>query len=149
MRVFSSPAELIAATGSHLGYSDWHEVDQRRIDLFAEATGDDQWIHVDAERAAAGPFGGTIAHGFLMLSLLPLLTEAFTVEGARMGVNYGLNRVRFTAPVRSGTRVRVGAELLEATQKGDALQITVRATVEAEDSDRPCCVAEHLSRYYF
>ncbi len=117
MRVFSDLAEFVAAKGQHLGYSDWHEVTQEQVNLFADATGDHQWIHVDIERANAGPFGGPIAHGYLTLSLVPMLShEIYQVDGLRMGVNYGSNKVRFPNPVLVGSRVRGGAELLEITE---------------------------------
>ncbi len=149
MRNFASPAELAAAVGTHLGYSGWHLVDQQRIDAFADATGDHQWIHVDAERAKAGPFGTTIAHGFLTLSLVPaLLSEIIKVDGVRMAVNYGLNKVRFPAPVPSGSRVRGGAELVDVQQVPGGYQVVTRVTVEREGGDKPCCVAELVSRYY-
>ncbi len=111
-RIFTSPAELKAAVGERLGYTNWLEVDQKRIDLFAEATGDHQWIHVDPEKAAAGPFGTTIAHGYLTLSLLPLFgPQLMAVEGVKMGVNYGTNKVRFPAPVPVGSRLRATATI--------------------------------------
>jgi acyl dehydratase len=135
--------ELTAAKGEHLGYSDWHTVTQRQVDLFAEATGDRQWIHVDPERAAAGPFGGTIAHGYLTLSLLPMLgQQIFRVDGLSMGVNYGSEKVRFPSPVPVGSRVRAGAELLDVRQAGPGSQAVVRYTVEIEGRPKPACVAE-------
>lgn len=137
---------LEALVGQHLGHSSWHEVTQRQVDLFAEATGDDQWIHVDPERAAAGPFGATVAHGYLTLSLLPALgREVFVVEGLRMGVNYGSDRVRFPAPVRVGARVRVGIEVLDVTRTPAGARVTFRQSVELEGSDRPACVAETVA----
>lgn len=150
-RIFTSADELSAAVGQELGASDWLEVDQKRIDLFADATGDHQWIHVDAEKAAAGPFGTTIAHGYLTLSLLPsLVPQIMRVEGVRMGVNYGVNKVRFPAPVPVGSRVRARAELAEVTEASDrAVQVVARVTIEREGSDRPVCVAESISRYYW
>jgi acyl dehydratase len=141
--------ELEAGGERDLGASSWHTVDQRAIDLFAEATGDHQWIHVDPERAAAGPFGTTIAHGYLTLSLLPfLLREVFTVEGARMGINYGNDRVRFTAPVPSGSRVRAVARLLSTERRGDGILCRLAVTVEIEGGERPACVGEVLSLVY-
>ena len=150
-RVFTSAAELTAAVGQELGTSDWLEVDQKRIDLFADATGDHQWIHVDPEKAAAGPFGSTIAHGYLTLSLLPsLVPQVMRVEGMRMGVNYGVNKVRFPAPVPVGSRLRGRVELTEVTETKDGgVQIAAKVTVEREGGDRPVCVAESLSRYYW
>ena len=149
MRVFRGIAELEAAVGSHLGYSAWHTVTQEQIDLFAEATGDHQWIHVDPQRAAAGPFGGTIAHGYLTLSLLPaLVQELYRVEGVRMGVNYGLNKVRFPAPLPVGSAVRATAELVSAEPVPGGYQLVSRVTVSADGSDKPCCVAETVTRLY-
>ncbi|MDP9795598.1 acyl dehydratase [Catenuloplanes nepalensis] len=150
MRVFDDPAKLAAAAGEHLGYSDWTLVDQPRIGAFATATGDDQWIHIDPARAAGGPFGTTIAHGYLTLSLIPALSwQIYRVEGVRMGINYGLDRVRFPAPLPSGSRVRAGIQLLTVTPTSDnALQIKAEVTVEREGGDKPVCVAQTLSRIY-
>jgi acyl dehydratase len=149
-RTFTSAEELKAAVGEQLGYSDWLEIDQKRIDLFADATGDHQWIHVDPEKAAAGPFGTTIAHGYLTLSLLPLLVpQVMKVEGAQMGVNYGTNKVRFPAPVPVGSRLRATAVLKEVAEAGGGVQVTAAVTVEHEGGDKPVCVAESVSRYYF
>ncbi|MER5178026.1 MaoC family dehydratase [Streptomyces sp. NPDC002896] len=149
-RIFTSADELKAAVGEQLGHSDWLEVDQKRIDLFAEATGDHQWIHVDPEKAAAGPFGKTIAHGYLTLSLLPaLVPQVIQVEGMKMGVNYGTNKVRFPAPVPVGSRLRATAVLTEVTEAGGGVQMTTAVTVEREGGDKPVCVAESVSRYYF
>ena len=151
MRVFPSPAELHGAVGEHLGYSEWRAVDQARVNQFADATDDHQWIHVDAERARAGPFGTTIAHGFLVLSLLPVLGgEVYRVEGVRMAINYGLNRVRFPAPVPTGSKVRAGVLLqhVEDVANANAVQVVNQVTVELEGSDKPCCVAETVSRFY-
>ena len=147
---FETPAELLGAVGRQLGKSDWLEITQERIDLFAEATGDHQWIHVDPERAKAGPFGATIAHGYLTQSLVNhFLPQIVQVRGISMGVNYGANRVRFPAPVPVGSRVRGSAELLAAEEvKGGAVQATVRVTVEIEGSERPGCVIDTISRYY-
>ncbi|KUF13510.1 MULTISPECIES: MaoC family dehydratase [Streptomyces] len=151
-RIFTSADELRAAVGEQLGYSDWLEIDQKRVDLFADATGDHQWIHVDPGKAAAGPFGTTIAHGYLTLSLLPaLVPQVMRVEGMRMGLNYGTNKVRFPATVPVGSRLRATAVLtaVEPT-KDDGVQVTARVTVEREDGgDKPACVAESVSRYYF
>lgn len=149
-RVFTSAEELRAAVGEQLGHSDWLEVDQKRIDLFAEATGDHQWIHVDPEQAAKGPFGTTIAHGYLTLSLLPVLVpQILSVQNVTMGVNYGANKVRFPAPVPSGSRVRATAVLKEITEAGGGVQVTAVVTVEREGGEKPVCVAESVSRYYF
>jgi acyl dehydratase len=146
MKTFHGLDEVEKAVGTHLGHSDWHTITQEQIDLFAEATGDHQWIHTDPERAAAGPFGSTVAHGFLTLSLIPMLAwQIYTVERMRMGVNYGTNKVRFPAPVPVGSRVRAGAELLSFTRRPDGAQITVRVTVEREGGNKPVCVAETVS----
>jgi acyl dehydratase len=135
--------------GDEFGPSSWIDVGQERIDAFAAATGDEQWIHVDRERAAAGPFGGTIAHGYLTLSLLPVMSyEVVPRQGAGMAVNYGLNRVRFPAPVPSGSRVR-GTFNVEGVDEADwGFQATMTATVEREGGDKPVCVAELVFRYY-
>jgi acyl dehydratase len=148
MRTFASAGELLAAVGEHLGYSDWLEVGQERVNQFAEATGDHQWIHVDPERAKAGPFGATIAHGFLTLSLLPtLVSQVYRVEGVRMGINYGLEKVRFPSPLPTGSKVRVGVQLLTADDRGDGwVQLKNLATIEREGHDKPVCVAETLTR---
>jgi acyl dehydratase len=149
-RVFTSAEELRAAVGEQLGHSDWLEVDQKRIDLFAEATGDHQWIHVDPERAATGPFRTTIAHGYLTLSLLPLFVpQIMRVEGMRMGVNYGTNKVRFPSPVPVGSRLRATAALKGVEDAGGGVQVTAVVTVEREGGEKPACVAESVSRYYF
>jgi len=148
--LFESPAELEKHVGEHLGYSDWLEITQERIDLFADATGDHQWIHVDPERAKDGPFGACIAHGYLTQSLVNyFLPQIVEVRGISMGVNYGADRVRFPAPVPVGSRVRGGGELIrvEAT-KDAAVQAVVRVTVEIEGSERPGCVIDTISRYY-
>jgi acyl dehydratase len=149
MRVFSGVDELRAAAGTELGVSGWVTVEQHQIDLFADATGDHQWIHVDPERAAQGPFGSTIAHGFLSLSLLPmLLAQVYRIEGTRMGVNYGLNRVRFTAPVPVGSQVRGNVELADVADVPGGVQLTTRVTVEIAGSERPALVAEWVTRQY-
>jgi acyl dehydratase len=141
--------ELESLVGDELGSSEWHLVDQARVNAFAEVTGDHQWIHVDPERAAAGPFGGTIAHGYLTLSLLPaLMAEVWRVEDARMGINYGLNRVRFPSPVPVGARVRAVGRLKEATPIEGGVQGVVEATVEVEGGAKPACVAETVFRLY-
>ncbi|MEE1764196.1 MaoC family dehydratase [Streptomyces sp. SP18BB07] len=149
-RIFTSAEELKAAVGESLGYSDWLEVDQKRIDLFAEATGDHQWIHVDPEKAAAGPFGTTIAHGYLTLSLLPLFVpQVLKVDNVKMGVNYGTNKVRFPAPVPVGSRLRATATLQDVTEVGGGVQVTAAVVVEREGGEKPVCAAESVSRYYF
>jgi len=145
----SSIEELIKLSGEHLGFSDWHLVDQARVDLFADATDDHQWIHVDPERAAAGPFGGTIAHGYLTLSLIPgILHEVIQVEGFTFGVNYGCNKVRFPAPVKVGSRIRLGAAVASVESMGnDVAQVVLDITIESEGSDKPSCVAQVVYRY--
>jgi acyl dehydratase len=149
MRVFNGVDELRAAVGSHIGVSDWITIDQSQIDTFADATHDHQWIHVDVERAKEGPFKGTIAHGFLTLSLLPVLvSQVYRIEGVKMGVNYGLNRVRFTAPVPVGSKVRASVELVDVTDVDGGIQLTTKVTVELEGSQRPALVAEWLGRQY-
>lgn len=147
--IFESPNQLIGAVGRHLGYSDWLQIEQDRIDRFAEATGDRQWIHVDPERAASGPFGRCIAHGYLTQSLVNLfLPQIVEVRGTSMGVNYGADRLRFPAPVPVGSRVRGGAELLRAEPVAGGVQATIRVTVEIEGGSRPGCVIDTISRYY-
>ncbi len=135
--------------GEHLGYSEYHEVTQAQVNLFADATGDHQWIHIDVERAKAGPFGGPIAHGYLTLSLAPvLLAQVLHVEGVKMGVNYGANKVRYPAPVPVGSKVRVGAKLANVEEVSGGLQVTVDTTFECEGAAKPSCVAELVFRYY-
>ena len=147
--VFATPRDLLGAVGKPLGASDWLEVTQQRIDQFADATGDHQWIHVDPERAKRGPFGRTIAHGYLTLSLVNcFLPEIVEVRGVAMGVNYGCDKVRFPAPVPVGSRIRGVGQLVAAEEvKGGAVQATVRVTVEIEGSERPACVADTISRF--
>jgi len=150
MREFDTLAEMSGHVGEELGTSDWLVVTQPMIDMFADATGDHQWIHVDPERAAKGPFGATIAHGFLTLSLLPKLAgDAVKIKDQKMGVNYGLNRVRFTSPVRAGARVRARSTLagFEPLPNNGA-QVTMNVVIELEGSDKPACVAEAISRRY-
>ena len=148
--VLSSPQELVTTPGRRLGPTDWVTIEQRRIDEFAEATGDRQWIHVDVERARRGPFGGTIAHGYLTLSLVNLfLPQLIEVRGAAMGVNYGCDRVRFPAVVRAGARVHGTAEVLEVEELASAVQVKIRVTVVVEGGDKPACVADTLSRWYY
>ena len=149
MRTFEYLSELGGLVGQEIGVSDWITVDQARIDGFAEATGDRQWIHIDPGRAAAGPFGATIAHGFLTLSLLPEMgASAMTVADTRMGVNYGLNRVRFTAPVPVGSRLRGHFKLLAFEPIEGGAQLTMLVTMQREGSDKPVCIAESLARRY-
>lgn len=146
MKTFNGIAELESAVGTHLGYSSWHEIDQDRINQFAEATGDHQWIHVDTERAASGPFGSTVAHGYLTLSLVPMLVwEVYKVEGISAGLNYGCNKVRFPAPVPVKSRVRAGVEIVSVTQTGAGHQLVGRVTIEVDGSDKPGCVVETVS----
>ncbi|WP_412542542.1 MaoC family dehydratase [Longispora sp. K20-0274] len=148
-RRFGSLDELRAAAPVDLGHSDWVDVDQDRIDRFAAATGDDQWIHVDPARAATGPFGSTIAHGFLVLSLLPVITlDRLVVDRVRLAVNYGLNKVRFPAPVPVGSRLRGRVQVTEVTEVAGGTQVTCVVTVEREGGDRPVCVAESVARFY-
>src|ERR1700755_1096742 len=133
MESYHSVAELEAAVGQEIGPTNWFEIDQQRVNGFADDTEDHQWIHVDPERAAAGPFGGPVAHGFLTLSLLPSLVGAlYTVKGTRMGVNYGLNKVRFPAPVRVGTSIRVRAEIASVDPVAGGVQLVARVTVESD-----------------
>jgi acyl dehydratase len=146
MKVFRGIEELELAVGTHLGYSDWHTVTQQQIDTFAEATGDHQWIHVDPERAAQGPFGSTIAHGYLTLSLVPMLVwQVYKVEGVKMGVNYGANKVRFPSPVPVDSKVRAGVELLSLEPGGGGHRATARVTIERAGGDKPACVVEAVS----
>ena len=149
MRTFENIADLQPLVGQEIAVSDWITVDQDRIDKFADATGDHQWIHVDPVRAKAGPFGATVAHGFLTLSLLPELSaKAFAITNTRMGVNYGLNRVRFPAPVPCGSRLRGRFKLLAYEPIEGGAQITTEVTMEREGSDKPVCVAESVARRF-
>jgi acyl dehydratase len=146
---FASVDALRDAIGKDLGYGDWITIDQARINQFAAATGDHQWIHVDPERAAQGPFKTTIAHGYLTLSLLPALTTGLVrVDGIRMGVNYGVNKVRFPAPAPVDSRVRARVEIVSVEDVGGGVQVTSRVTIEREGGDKPVCVAESVARYY-
>ncbi len=148
MRVLDGVDEIRAALGQHLGYSDYRTVTQRDIDTFAELTGDDQWIHVDTERAAQGPFGGTIAHGLLTLSLGPrLVREIYKIEGMKMGVNYGYDKIRFPSPVPVDSKVRVGAEIEGVEDVSGGLLVRLRFTWEVEGASKPACVASMLLRY--
>ena len=141
--------ELKSLVGEHLGYSDYVEITQEQVNTFAEATGDHQWIHVDVERAAQGPFGGPIAHGYLTLSLGPMLSpQIFTVTGISMGVNYGAGRVRFPSPVPVGSRLRLGAALQSVEDVAGGAQVTMEFTFEVEGATKPSCVAEVIFRYY-
>ncbi|MBC7470628.1 MAG: MaoC family dehydratase [Ramlibacter sp.] len=150
MKTFENLSDLTALIGQEVAVSDWLTVTQKQVNLFAQATGDHQWIHVDVERATAGPFGGPIAHGFLTLSLLPKFFEsAMEIRNTGMGVNYGLNKVRFTSPVPVGSRLRGRMTLLACEPiANDGMQLTWQVTVEREGSAKPVCVAESLSRRY-
>lgn len=146
--VFEAPKDLLDSVGTELGQSDWFEITQERINQFAEATGDYQWIHIDEEQAKQGPFGATIAHGYLTLSLTNMfLPEIISVENISMGINYGVNKVRFPAPVPSGSRVRFSAVLQEVTEIPGGVQAIIVITVEVEGSEKPCCVVESVTRY--
>ena len=147
--VFATVDDLSASVGQHLGWSDWMEITQERVNQFADATGDHQWIHIDPERAAAeSPYGATIAHGYLTLSLTNMfLPSLITVEQISMGINYGVNKVRFPAPVPVGSRVRVGAELSSVDEITGGVQAVITITVEVEGSPKPACVVESLTRY--
>lgn len=147
--MFKSFEELKAAVGTVAGQSEWVEIDQKRIDTFADATGDHQWIHVDPDRAKAGPFKTAIAHGYLTLSLIPMLAgDVVAVEGVRLGVNYGLNKVRFPAPLPVGSRVRATFEIASVDEVEGGVQVCSKVTLEREGGDKPVCVAETVSRYY-
>lgn len=150
MTVFAQASDLVAAIGNHLGYSDWLEITQDRINAFADATLDHQWIHVDPERAREGPFGTTIAHGYLTLSLaVKFVEEIFRVEGVRMGVNYGTNKVRFVSPVPVGSKLRAGGVLGGVEELGGgAWQAALDLTFEVDGSQKPACVAQVLYRLY-
>jgi len=149
MRTITGLDELKQAEGDDLGVSDWHEVTQKDVNTFADVTGDHQWIHIDQERARRTPFGGTITHGYLTLSLAPALTDQiFELKGFAFTLNYGLNRVRFPAPLPVGTRVRVHAKLKELEEVPGGAQIVTELTFEREGGDKPVCVAETLARVY-
>ena len=152
VKVITSVDDAIASVGQPLGVSNWTVIDQKRIDMFADVTEDRQWIHVDVERAAnEGPYGATIAHGFLTLSLIPMLSrQVYRVENARLGMNYGLNKVRFLAPVVVGSRVRVRSELLDVTEVADqTVNIVIQSTVEVDGSKKPAAVADMIARIFF
>jgi acyl dehydratase len=143
-------ANIKELIGTEIGVGEWHEVSQDQINKFADATGDHQWIHVDVERAKQGPFGAPIAHGYLTLSLIPTLGGGgLPISGTKMGVNYGLDRVRFPSPVKAGSRVRARRKLVDVVEGEGFVQLKVEVTVEIEGSNRPACVAETLSRAYF
>ncbi len=146
--ILDGPDAVRAAVGTHLGYSEWLLMEQDRVNTFADATGDHQWIHVDPERAAAGPFGAPIAHGYLTMSLSNFfLPQIIETKGFSAGINYGVDKVRFPSPVKVGDRIRAGAEMLEVTDVNGGLQTLVRITIEIEGSDRPACVIDSLSRW--
>ncbi|MEU2042455.1 MaoC family dehydratase [Nocardia niwae] len=146
MRTFTDLTELERAVGQHLGYSSWHTITQEQIDLFAEATGDHQWIHLDIDKAARGPFGATVAHGFLTLSLLPMLTEEiYEVANLSMGVNYGANKVRFPAPVPVGSAVRAGVQLQSVTPASRGYQVVSMVSIEIDGQPKPACVVESVA----
>lgn len=148
MRIFNRLDEFVAAEGTELGPTDWLEIGQDRVDVFADATDDHQWIHVDPERAAGGPFGGTIAHGLLTLSMLPrLMQEMYRVDNVAMAINYGYNKVRFITPVRVGARVRARAVIDNIAKLDGSVQATVVTTVEVEGSAKPAAIAEAIVRY--
>ncbi|GAB2771359.1 MaoC family dehydratase [Amycolatopsis magusensis] len=147
MRTFPDVDAFTAAVGEHLGHSEWLTITQEQVQQFADATGDHQWIHLDTERAAAGPFGGTIAHGYLTLSLIPRFgKDIYRVDNLSMGINYGLNKVRFPQPVKVGSKVRAGAELVEVTDVPGGKQAVVRWTIEIDGEAKPACVAETVAR---
>jgi len=146
MRIFNDLAELKAAKGEHLGYTGWREITQERVNGFADATDDHQWIHVDVDRAKEGLFGSTIAHGYLSLALIPSFTsELFRVDGLKMGINYGLNKVRFARPVPVGSRIRAGAEIIDVKGTPSGTLASLRVVIEVEGLDKPACIAETLS----
>ncbi|HTZ92267.1 MAG TPA: MaoC family dehydratase [Streptosporangiaceae bacterium] len=148
MRTFASLDEFVAAKGESLGFSEWHKITQEQVNAFADATGDHQWIHVDLERAASGPFGGTIAHGYLTVSLLPILSmEIFRIEKLTMGINYGLDRVRFPSPVLTGSSIRAEATLTDVKQTHLGSLASVRMRVEIEGQAKAACVADTLSLF--
>lgn len=141
--------QLVKQVGAQLGPTEWLTIEQARVDLFADATNDHQWIHVDPKAAAEGPFGATIAHGYLTLSLVnSFMPELLTVTNTSMGVNYGCEKVRFPSPVKVGSRIRGRGELVSVESAGEGLQVLVRVTVEIENQDRPACVVDTLSRFY-
>lgn len=147
--VFETPNELLGKEGLKIGPSDWMEITQERINTFADATGDHQWIHVDEDKAKTGPFGGTIAHGYLTLSLAAkLMPEILDIKQMSMGINYGTDKVRFLNPVKSGSRVRGHGEFLEIKEVPGGFQSTLRVTIEIEGEEKPACVVDTISRYY-
>jgi acyl dehydratase len=148
-RIFASPADLMGTEGTRLGPTEWLTIDQARVDGFAEVTGDHQWVHTDPERARSGPFGGTIAHGYLTMSLVNcFLPQMVRIDGVAAGVNIGADRLRFLAPVRTGTRIRAAGEILSVTSIRGAIQAVVRVEIEIENGEKPACSVETISRYY-
>jgi acyl dehydratase len=148
MRTFADLDEFVAAKGESLGFSEWHKITQEQVNAFADATGDHQWIHVDLERAASGPFGGTIAHGYLTVSLLPILSmEIFRIEKLTMGINYGLDRVRFPSPVPTGSSIRAEATLTDVKETSHGSLAHIRMRIEIEGQERAACVADTLSLF--
>lgn len=146
MRIFNDRQEIAEAAGQELGVSEWVKITQDRIDMFADATGDRQWIHVDVERAADGPFGATVAHGYLTLSMMPFLNaQVFAFAGHVARVNYGLNKVRFVSPVRVGAKIRIRVEMLEVLDVEKGQQVTLQHTIEIRGEDKPACVAETVT----
>ena len=146
---FNGIDEVVHAVGTHLGETEWLEITQEQVNTFDDATGDHQWIHVDVERAATGPFGGTIAHGYLTLSLLiPMWSELLQVEGVSMAVNYGLNKVRFPSPVRVGSKIRTHGRIASVEDVRGGVEVTVDLTVEIDGSEKPACVAQAVYRFY-
>ena len=148
MRTFGTVEELEAAVGVELGHSEWVEITQERIDEFAHATGDHQWIHVDPERAANGPFGSTIAHGYLTASMIPALTKQIFSITAKMAINYGINKLRFPSPVPVGSAVRATSTFVDVSKPGDAVQVVTSTVISVRGADKPAVVAEHVGRYY-
>jgi acyl dehydratase len=149
MKIFSSPHELVNAVGEHLGYSSWVNVSQDRINQFADATDDHQWIHIDPDKSRQGPFGQTIAHGFLTMSMVSsFMPMIFSVENIAMGINYGVNKVRFPSPVLVNSQIRGGAELISVEEIKGGIQVIIRVTVEIKDQEKPACIVETITRYY-
>ena len=149
MKTLNGIDELHAVANTPIGYSSWHTLTQEKIDAFADATGDHQWIHVDPSRAADGPFGATIAHGHLLTSMIPMLVwEVYVVDGVRRGINYGSNKVRFPAPVPVGSRIRAGVEIADVETVPSGVQVVTAVTIERENADKPVCIAEIVSIYF-
>jgi acyl dehydratase len=149
VKVFASPEELVGAVGTEVGASEWLKIEQDRVNLFADATDDHQWIHVDEERAKQGPFGSTIAHGFLTLSLVPYLAaQIYRVEGVRMGVNYGLNKVRFISPVKVGSVVRAVLAVASVEEVDGGYQVAADIVIEIQGAEKPAAVVQSISRFY-